>query len=79
MTPWSQLTVAEKTEVHKQMVLAGASSVNGVSGWYISGCYHRHLRRRPLITTPVDCVSVPDTAPEPLALEELRDIVSAVR
>ena len=79
MKPWSQLTLDEQRHVRTQMTLCGGQSVNGVAGWYAA----RRAQKKPIPyrKKPVRMhftsqgVLVADTAPEPLEIEDIKDVL----
>lgn len=80
MKPWSQLTLDEQRHVHTQMTLCGGQSVNGVAGWYAAQRARKKpipARKKPAPTRVASQgVSVADVAPEPLGMEDIRDVLS---
>lgn len=74
MRQWSQLSRDEQIEVRKQMVLCGGQSVNGVAGWYASQ-RARGTQKKPQPVVRYDGVSVADEPPEPISIDEVRDVL----
>lgn len=79
MKPWLQLTLDEQRHVRTQMTLCGGQSVNGVAGWYAAQRAQKKpisRRKKPVrMHVTSQGVSVADTAPEPLEIEEIRDVL----
>lgn len=60
------------------MVLCGGQSVNGVAGWYASQRARGTPvigRKKPRPTLRYDGISVADEAPEPIGIDEVKDVL----
>ena len=76
MKPWSHLALDEQRYWHTRMTLENGKSVNGVAGWY----HTLRTRKKPLAAQKKPMVhltgiSLADTAPDPITLEEIQDVL----
>lgn len=78
--PWSQLTDKQRSEITRQFEKGLHSSVNGPAGWYHQQRFNRgwqQVRQTPKVSrfSIIGGVIVSDEAPEPLTLEEVKDVL----
>ena len=73
--PWSQLTAGERKMIARQMFLSGGTSKNGVPGWYHVQRQKGMLPRPMRIVINTRGTSIADDGPEPLELEDIRDVI----
>ena len=79
LTPWSRLSEQRKAFLTRQFEQSGATSVNGVAGWYHQQRFSRTWQRpkpneRVSRFRLLGEITAPDEAPEPIALDELKDL-----
>lgn len=80
LTPWSRLSPQQKAVQRREFNRSGATSVNGVVGWYHQKRFQRNWQRpkpdeRVSRFRLLGEITVPDEEPETITLDDLKDLV----